>query len=128
MASGDKLYWKADDNSTGQLLVVALEDVEDKISEFWHRQDCPSGIYSLHRFICKSMLGISRPQVSEFVKKQVAWQMIAPKRNKSKFRKTVLAKRPFVFCEYDIADMIYHRCRAQYQQHDCCRSVTWWRE
>ena len=106
VASGDRLYWKADDGSTGQLLVVALEDVEDKISEFWHRQDCPSGIYSLHRFICKTMLGISRPQVSAFVKKQVAWQMIAPKRNKSKFRKTVLAKRPFVMCEYDIADMI----------------------
>ncbi len=101
-----RLFWKADDGTTDQLLVVAKEDVEETISKFWYKQDCPSGIFSLHKFLCKTHLGISRTEVSKFVKKQVAWQMIAPKKNKSKYRKSILAKRPFVMCEFDIADMI----------------------
>ena len=100
------LYWQANDGSTGRLEVIALEDVEDFVKKQWYRQDMPSGIVSLHNAICKDYLGISRADVKKFVKKQKVWQLMQPLRNKTKHRRTILAKRPFQEVQIDLGDCI----------------------
>ena len=103
---GKKLFWQASDGSTNRLEVVTAEALPDFIKAKWYQQDLPSGIISLHKAICEQYLGVSRPVLAKFIKKQKPWQMIKNMPTKGKNRLSVLAKRPFVFIEIDIADMI----------------------
>ena len=102
-----KLYWKADDGSTELLEVVSQEKAEDLIAKEWYRQDTPSGIPSLHKWLTRSYLGLSRPQVRRFVEKQKTWQLLKPLPTPDKRRQfNRRPKRPFQFVEIDTADMI----------------------
>ena len=101
---GGSLYWQALDGSTALLRVVPAEEAEKFIEMAWYKQDVPSGIFSLHTYLKKRFLGISRAAVKQFVQRQKPWQMIAPKRDKAKFRVSQLAKRPFTHVEIDLAD------------------------
>ena len=104
---GNKLFWTADDGSTGILEVVAQEEVDEFIKKQWYRQDTPSGIPSLHKFIQKTHLGVSRPDIKRFVDKQETWQLLKPLPTQSKRRAfTNIPKRPFQIVELDTADMI----------------------
>ena len=47
--------------------MVPTEQVAGLIKQEWYKQDTPSGIVSLHKYLCRSYLGISRPQVKAFV-------------------------------------------------------------
>ena len=61
---GGKLYWTAHNGSTGKLQVIATEDLQAFIKEQWYKQDMPSGIYSLHKALTLTHLGVSRPAIS----------------------------------------------------------------
>ena len=81
---GDYRWRTAHNGSTGKLQVIATEDLQAFIKEQWYKQDMPSGIYSLHKALTLTHLGVSRPAISEFVKKQKAWQMLKPLPTKGK--------------------------------------------
>ena len=102
----ENLFWQASDGSTGRLQVVPKEQVPDFIRKKWYQQDLPSGIASLHKYLCTKYLGISRSALKKFIDKQKPWQMIRNKRTKGKERLSLMAKRPFSYLEIDIADMV----------------------
>ena len=72
-----KLYWKADDGSTETLEVIAQEKADELIAKEWYRQDTPAGIPSLHKWLTRHYLGLSRPQVRRFVEKQKTWLFLS---------------------------------------------------
>lgn len=102
----DKLYWRANDQSTNQLEVVPTEEVSDFIKKSWYDQQTPSGIKSLWHHIANTHIGVSQSQIKEFVQAQKPWQMLAPKFQKGKARRTRIAGRPFAVVSIDIADMV----------------------
>jgi len=103
------LFWQATDGSTKLLKVVTKDRLEEFIKEQWYRQDVPSGIESLHKFLCRDHIGVSYSAVKKFVQRQKPWQMIKNMPKKSTARSgqlSMLAKRPFSSLEIDIADMV----------------------
>lgn len=86
-----KIFWKANDGSTGQLELVAKENVPNLIQEQFYNQGVPSGMRSLHSWIVTKYLGVSYQRVAEFVRKQ--GQLQKPLR------------RPFELVEIDIGVM-----------------------
>ena len=103
---GTKLFWQANDGSTQKLEVISHERLQDFMKQKWYQQDIPSGIESLHKFLCLSFLGISIKALRTFIRQQKPWQMIRNKPSKGKQRLSMLAKRPFGMVEIDIADMV----------------------
>ena len=97
----NRLCWQADDNSTGLLEVVPQDDMDAFLKKAFYQQDLPSGIVSLHKHLSKSYLGISRNQCKAYIQKQNPWQLLAPKRDKAKYRVSQLARRPFTHVEID---------------------------
>ena len=103
---GGKLFWQANDGSTGNLELVPSDETEPLIQKEWYDQKTPSGIRSLWYHMSKRYVGVTQSMIRNFVKKQKPWQMLAPKFQKGKARRTRIAGRPFAVVSIDIADMV----------------------